>query len=122
MPNPVSRARPAELFKALKYSLQGLRAALRFEASFRFELQIFVVAAPLALWLGKTGIERALLIGSLLLVMIAELLNAAVEAIVDKTTPEFHELAGRSKDFGSAAVFLCMINVIVTWLLVLLWK
>lgn len=120
MPNPVSRARPSELAKALRYSLKGLRIAFRVEASFRLEVIVFLIMAPLGLWLGQTGVERALLVGSLVLVMVAELLNGAVEAIVDKTTPEFHELAGRSKDMGSAAVFLCMLNALGTWALLLL--
>lgn len=120
MPNPVSRARPSELAKALRYSLSGLRIAFRVEASFRLEVMVFMVLAPLGLWLGESGVERALLVGSLVLVMVAELLNGSIEAIVDKTTPEFHELAGRSKDMGSAAVFLCMLNAICTWLCILL--
>ena len=80
---------------------------------------MFLPLAPLAMWLGHSGIERALLFGSLLAVLVAELINGAVEAIVDKTTPEFHELAGRSKDMGSAAVFLCMLNVVAVWSLIL---
>lgn len=120
MPNPVSRAHPAEMAKALRYSLSGLRIAFRVEASFRLEAMLFVVLAPLGAWLGRSGMERALLIGALALVMVAELLNGAIEAIVDKTTPEFHELAGRSKDMGSAAVFLCMLNAVLIWTLILL--
>jgi len=110
---------PRQMLKALRYSMQGLKAAWRCESSFRMELYVFVVLAPCALWLGADGIERALLLGSLVLVLAVELLNGAVEAIVDKTTPEFHELAGRSKDMGSAAVFLCMLNAIAVWALIL---
>lgn len=120
MPNTVSRAHPAELAKALRYSLKGLREAFRVEASFRLEAVLFLLLAPLGAYLGRNGLERALLIGSLVLVLVAELLNGAVEAIVDKTTPEFHELAGRSKDMGSAAVFLCMLNAALIWALLLL--
>jgi diacylglycerol kinase (ATP) len=119
MANAVSRG-PRQILLAMRYSLNGLSAALRHEASFRLECQLFVVFAPLALWLGQTGLERAWLIGSLLLVLVAELLNGAIEAVVDKTTPEFHELAGRAKDMGSAAVFLCMLNVLLSWGLILL--
>lgn len=110
---------PRQMLKATQYSIQGLRAAFRFEASFRLEVYLFVVLAPLAVVLGQSSIERVLMLSSLVLVLVVELLNGAVEAIVDKTTPEFNELAGRSKDMGSAAVFLCMLNVIVTWTLIL---
>lgn len=108
------------MMKATQYSLQGLRAAFRFESSFRLEVYLFMVLAPLALWLGNSGVERALMLGALVLVLVTELMNGAVEAIVDKTTPEFNELAGRSKDMGSAAVFLCMLNAIAVWALILL--
>ena len=74
---------------------------------------------PLALWLGHGGLEKAMLVGSLLLVPAAELLNSAVEAVVDKVSPEFHELAGRAKDMGSAAVFVLMLNAVLCWVLVL---
>ncbi len=107
------------MLKALRFSLQGLRAAVQHEASFRLEAQLALVLIPLGLYLGSTAVERILMVGSVLLVMIAELLNGSVEAVVDKTTPEFHELAGRAKDMGSAAVFLCMLNVLLTWGLLL---
>ncbi|GMU43346.1 MAG: diacylglycerol kinase [Xanthomonadales bacterium] len=110
---------PRQMVLALRYSWQGLRAAWRFESSFRLEVWLCLPLLPLALWLGATPVERALLSGSLLLVLAAELLNGAVEAIVDKTTPEYNELAGRSKDMGSAAVFICMLNVIAVWGLLL---
>jgi len=73
------------------------------------------------LWLGRGGVEKAILCGSLIMVLSAELLNSAVEAVVDKVSPEFHELAGRAKDLGSAAVFLLMMNVLLCWGL-LLWQ
>ncbi len=111
---------PRQVIQALGYSMQGLRAAYRYESSFRLELYLFIALAPLGLWLGNTSIERALMVGSLLLVLTVELLNGAVEAIVDKTTPEYNELAGRSKDMGSAAVFLCMVNAVTVWALILL--
>jgi diacylglycerol kinase (ATP) len=110
---------PRQILKAFGYSAQGLRAAFRYESSFRMEVYLFVLLAPLALWLGNTSVERALMLGSLLLVLIVELLNGAIEAIVDKTTPEFNELAGRSKDMGSAAVFGCMVNAGAIWALIL---
>jgi diacylglycerol kinase (ATP) len=78
-----------------------------------------VVVAPLGLWLGQTGIERALLVGSGLLVLSVELLNSAIEAVIERYGAEHHELAGRAKDMGSAAVFVMMINVVMTWALIL---
>ena len=110
---------PRQILRALVWSWKGLRAAWRHEASFRLEAYLFVVLFPLGLWLGDDGIEKALLCGSLLLVPAAELLNSAIEAVVDKVSPEFHELAGRAKDMGSAAVFLLMLNAVLCWGLVL---
>ena len=107
------------VLKAFGYSLKGLRAALRHEEAFRLELIAVVVLLPAALWLGTGGIERALLVGSLLVVLIVELVNSAVEAVVDRVGTESHELAGRAKDIGSAAVFMALVNVAVTWGLVL---
>ena len=107
---------PRQIFQAMRYSLQGLRSAWKVESSFRMEVYVFSVLAPLALWLGDNGIERALLFAVLVLVLVAELLNGAVEAIVDKTTPEYNELAGRSKDMGSAAVLLSLLLAGGIWL------
>ncbi len=118
MPSTEPRG-PRQILRALKWSMKGLDAAWRHEASFRLEGYLFVVLFPLGLWLGDGAIEKAMLCGSLLLVLAAELLNSAVEAIVDKASPEFHELAGRAKDMGSAAVFLLMLNVVLCWTLVL---
>jgi len=110
---------PARMFKAFVWSVQGLRAAWLYESSFRLEVYLLVVLAPLALWLGEDGTQRALMIGSCLLVLAAELLNSAIEAVIERYGAEFHELAGRAKDMGSAAVFVLMINVAATWALVL---
>ena len=110
---------PARIFKAAKWSWQGLRAAWLHESSFRLEVYLLVVLSPLAWWLGGTAIERALMIGSCLLVLSAELLNSAVEAVIERYGPEFHELAGRAKDMGSAAVFVLMMNVLLVWGLIL---
>ncbi len=107
------------IWRATRYSWQGLCAALRSEAAFRQELALAVILAPAGLWLGANGMERALLIGSLLLVLITELLNSAVEAAVDRHGSETHELAGRAKDLGSAAVLVALLNVPVIWGLVL---
>ena len=107
--------RPGRILKATQWSIQGLCAAWLHESSFRLEVYLFVVLAPLALWLGADGIERALLIGSMVLVLSAELLNSAVEAVIERYGAEHHELAGRAKDMGSAAVFLTMLNVLLVW-------
>lgn len=118
MPSTEPRG-PKQIYKALIWSLKGLRAGWTYEASFRLEVYLSVLFAPLGLWLGRGPLEKALLVGSLILVMAAELLNSAIEAVVDKVSPEFHELAGRAKDMGSAAVFLLMLNVMLCWGLVL---
>ena len=110
---------PSRILKATQWSLQGLRAAWLHESSFRLEVYLLVVAVPLGLWLGQTGVERALLLGSCLLVLATELLNSAVEAVIERYGPEHHELAGRAKDMGSAAVFVTMMNVILVWAMVL---
>ena len=110
---------PGRILKATIWSWQGLRAAWLHESSFRLEVWLLVVAVPLALWLGDSGLERALMIGSCLLVLAAELLNSAIEAVIERYGPEHHELAGRAKDMGSAAVFVLMMNVLVCWGLIL---
>ena len=105
---------------ALKYSRQGLKAAWCSEAAFREEVIALGLSIPLALWLGETGLERALLISSVLLVLIVELLNSAIEAVVDRVGEEQHELAGRAKDMGSAAVLLTLCLTVLIWLSILL--
>jgi diacylglycerol kinase (ATP) len=110
---------PGGMWKAFKWSMQGLAAAFRLEASFRLEVYLFVVLCPLGLWLGQTPLERAVLVGSLLLVLSAELLNSAIESAVDRMGPEHNEFAGRAKDMGSAAVFVLMMNVLLCWALLL---
>lgn len=104
---------------AAGYSWKGLTAAYKNEEAFRQELILFCILAPLGLWLGDTGTESALLLGSLILVLIVELLNSAIEAVVDRIGTEQHELSGRAKDIGSAAVMLSMLLVVVVWSLVL---
>ena len=110
---------PLGVWRAFRWSLQGLCIAWRVEASFRLEVCAFGVLAPLGLWLGQGGVEKALLVGSLLLVLVGEMLNSAVEALIDRYGAEHHELAGRAKDMGSAAVFLLLVNVLLCWGLVL---
>jgi len=106
---------PSRILKAAIWSLQGLRSAWLHESSFRLEVYLFLVLAPLGWWLGQSGVERALLIGSCLLVLSIELLNSSIEAVIERYGPEFHELAGRAKDMGSAAVFVLMLNVLLVW-------
>jgi diacylglycerol kinase (ATP) len=107
------------IWNALFYSLAGLTAAYKHEDAFRQEVLLAVVLVPLALWLNVSGIGKALMIASVLLVLIVELLNSAVEATVDRISLENHRLAKRAKDIGSAAVLLSLLNVFAVWLLVL---
>ncbi|ASE53016.1 MULTISPECIES: diacylglycerol kinase [Stenotrophomonas] len=109
----------ARVFKALRWSLQGLRSAWLHESSFRLEVVAAVVALPAAILLGHSAVERALLMGSVLAVLALELLNSAIEAVIERYGPEIHELAGRAKDMGSAAVFVALCNVALTWAVIL---
>ena len=104
--------------KAAGYSMAGLKAAYKNEAAIRQETWLMVIFLPLAFYVGHTNIERILLVGATLLVYIVELLNSAIEAAVDHTSIEAHQLAGRAKDIGSAAVFIALINFVITWALV----
>ena len=106
--------------RAAMYSCRGLRDAIKDEAAFRLELIAVIVLTPLAIWLGDNGVERALLIAPLLLVLITELLNSAVESAIDRFGDERHELSRRAKDLGSAAVFVALALAAVVWALVLL--
>lgn len=108
------------LINATGYSLAGLSAAAKHEDAFRQELALAVVLVPLGLWLGPSGTGKALLVGSVLLVLIVELLNSAVEATVDRISVEDHPLAKRAKDIGSAAVMVALVNAAAVWGLVLL--
>ena len=105
--------------QAFVWSMAGLSAALRHETAFRLEVVLFAILAPLAIWLGQDGTERALLFGSLLLVLVVELNNSALEAAIDRISDERHPLSKRAKDLGSAAVFLCLLNVPLVWGLIL---
>ena len=107
------------IIRAFTWSMAGIRQAFTHEAAFRQECLLCVILAPLGLWLGRTGTDKALLVGSLLIVLIVELLNSGLEATVDRISEEQHQLAGRAKDMGSAAVFLSLVNAAVVWLLVL---
>ncbi len=97
------------------YSYRGIIAACRYEAAFRQELILMFIMLPFAFWLGETAEQRILLIGPCVLVIIVELMNSAIEAVVDRIGSEMHELSGRAKDMGSAAVLFSLILVIISW-------
>src|SRR5690606_30440659 len=107
------------LIKALRYSAQGLAAAFRHEAAFRQELLVAAILVPTAVWIGRSGGEIALLIGSVVFVLIVEILNSALEALADAITVEHHPLIGRAKDLGSAAVLLALLSSTAAWVWIL---
>ncbi|MDD5058444.1 MAG: diacylglycerol kinase [Sideroxydans sp.] len=107
------------LWNAFGYSMAGFRAAYKHEDAFRQEAWLAAILIPLACWLPVTLLGKALMIGSVLLVIIVELINSAIEATVDRISLENHDLAKRAKDIGSSAVLVSLINVIVMWGLVL---
>lgn len=119
MPGSGFRGNPRQLWNAFRWTLKGLRAAWHHEASFRLEVGLAVVLVPLGLWLGNGALEKLALVVPAILVLSVELLNSAIEAVVDKVSPEFHELAGRAKDMGSAAAFLVQMTVLLSWALIL---
>ncbi len=108
------------LVKATQFSWKGLKAAFANEQAFRQEVYLSIVLVPLALYLGDNGLERALLISVVLLILVIELINSGIEAIVDRVSTDHHELSGRAKDIGSAAVLLSLINAAIVWALVLI--
>jgi diacylglycerol kinase (ATP) len=108
------------IVNAFGYSMSGLAAAYRNEAAFRQEVLLAAVLVPLALFLPASGAGRALMVGSVMLLLVVELLNSAVEATVDRVSLDDHSLAKRAKDIGSAAVMVALVNVPITWALVLL--
>ncbi len=114
-----SRGVFARLWNALFYSLDGLSAAFRHEDAFRQEVLMALVLIPIALHMPAGGVGRALMVASVLLVLIVELLNSAIEAVTDRISLEDHVLAKRAKDMGSAAVMIALVNVPVVWTLVL---
>ena len=109
------------LVNATIFSISGLRSALRNEAAFRQECVLALVLTPVALWLGQTAVERSLLIGTIWLVLIVELLNTAVESIVDRVGTDRHALSGQAKDQGSAAVFVSLLLALLVWGL-MIWE
>jgi diacylglycerol kinase (ATP) len=110
------------VLRALGASLRGLAGAFRDEAAFRQELAFAAVVIPLGLWLGHGGVERALLVAPVLLILVVELVNSAIEATVDRIGFERHALAGLAKDIGSAAVLMSFVLLTAVWLLVLLGR
>lgn len=116
---PANKADFKRVLRATYYSMKGLKAAYIHEAAFRQELWCAIILFPLALILGETNIEKALLVGTIFIVLITELLNSAVESVVDRIGSDFHKLSGRAKDIGSAAVFMSMLLLLITWILVL---
>ena len=119
MPGSGFRGDPRQLWRAFRWSMNGLRAGWRHEASFRLEAMLTVILVPVGLWIGNGALEKIALVSPVILVLSVELLNSAIEAVVDKVSPEFHELAGRAKDMGSAAVFLLLVLVMLCWGLIL---
>lgn len=120
-----SKAGLARIFSAAKYAMRGLAAAWKYEHAFRQELFSLLVLLPLAVLLPVSVLERLILICLLTLIIIVELINSAIEAIVDKTSPEMHELAGRSKDLASAAVFVVICLNLLAWIIIagpLIWS
>mgnify|MGYP000698507062 CR=1 FL=1 len=117
---PATKKGIPRLIAAAGYSIAGLRAAFEQEEAIRMEVAAFVVMAPLALWLGQTDVEKVLLIGSLVLVILVELLNTAIENAVDRVGSDYHELSRVAKDIGSAAVMIAMLLVLFTWSVLLI--
>jgi diacylglycerol kinase (ATP) len=109
------------ILKAMRVSMLGLAGAFREEAAFRQELALAAVVIPLGLWLGRNGVERALLVAPMFLVLIVELNNSAIESTIDRIGMERHKLSGLAKDIGSAAVFMSLLLMAVVWVLVL-WR
>ena len=107
------------LVNAFSYSISGTLAAFKHEDAFRQEVILAVILTPVAIYLGETPIDQALMISSLLLIIIVELLNSSIEATVDRISVKHHKLAKRAKDIGSAAVFFSLINASVIWFLIL---
>jgi len=119
MPGSGFRGNPRQLWNAFRWSINGLHAGWRHEASFRLEVCLALLMVPAGLWLGHGVLEKLALVTPVFLVLAAELLNSAVEAVVDLVSPGFQDLAGRAKDMGSAAVFLLMLLTALCWALVL---
>jgi len=105
---------------AFKYSFAGLETAWKNELAFRGEAGVAIIMVPLGIWLGRSAVEQALLIASILLILLTELLNSALEAVVDRIGPQRHELSKRAKDMGSAAAFISMVTAALVWIIIAL--
>jgi diacylglycerol kinase (ATP) len=119
MNSPYKKRGIKRIWNALFYSLDGFAAAFKYEDAFRLEVVLAMALIPLAFSMHVGAIGKALMVGSVMLVLVVELLNSAIEAVTDRVSLENHVLAKRAKDFGSAAVMLSLINAVVVWLLVL---
>ena len=117
---PAKKRGFARLRAATVYSVEGLRACFASEEAFRLEIMLAVVLTPLAFWLGDSPAERGLLLVAIVLVLLVELLNSAIEAVVDRIGLEYHALSKKAKDIGSAAVFISLVAFVVLWVAVLL--
>ncbi len=120
MEKHISNIFQRRIVKSYKYSLQGLRATFQKEEAFRVEVLLAFVLFPLGLYLGATSVEKVLLVGSVVLVLIVEVMNSAIESVVDRFGSEQNELSGRAKDQGSAAVLLSLLLVLLVWAVVLI--
>ena len=109
------------IIKAAVFSWQGFKAAYKHAEAFRQELLLAIVLIPLGFYLGQGGVEKALLVSSVILLLLVEILNSAVEAVVDRFGGEMHELSGRAKDMGSSAVFLALVYLVLVWGLILIF-
>ena len=108
----------SHIINAFRYTFAGLKSAWKNELAFRGEVVVVTIMLPLGIWLGRSAVERALLIASILLILLTELLNSALEAVVDRIGPERHELSKRAKDMGSAAAFISMVMAALVWILI----
>lgn len=120
MEKPIKNVGIERIIKAFGYSMAGLRACFASEAAFRQEVALAAIMTVIALWVDVSAAERALLIATVFLVLIVELLNSAIEALVDRVGTEHHELSGKAKDIGSAAVFVALALAGVVWAIILL--
>jgi len=103
------------LIAATKYSAAGLKATFKSEEAFRLEVYALIVLGPLGMWLGEGGVEKVLLVGSVVFLIIVELLNTAIEVVIDRISEDYHPLSGRAKDIGSACVLISIGLVVMTW-------
>jgi len=121
MPKP-GKTGVTRIVNAFGYSMKGIVAAYKHEAAFRQEILLAIILIPASFFITNKSIELALMIGSIMLVLIVEIINSAIEAVVDRMGDDIHELAGRAKDMGSAAVLFALLNVAVIWGLILFEK